>query len=128
LKKFRDTNVLELFLKEKADGDKYMKNRIALLFPKEINDVRMTWGSIESHETTLEIIRLLNFRIMRFENYLTRCEGTDGEERFKEYVDNGRRQMETYLNGIINMVMLKNMTKEENIKVLLIKKRENSPP
>ena len=33
--------------------------------------------------------------------------------------ENDRRiQMETYMNGIINMVMLRNMIKEENIKAL----------
>lgn len=86
-KNLKDTTVLELFLEEKTAWEKYVKMHIALLFPEEINDVKMAWGSIESHEITLELIRLLDFRIMMLEKYLTRSEGTDGEGRFKEYVN-----------------------------------------
>lgn len=32
--------------------------------------------------------------------------------------NDGRMQMETYMNGILNMVMLRNMIKEENRKAL----------
>lgn len=86
-KNLKDTDVLKLFLEEKANWDEYVKMRITLLFPKEINGVKMVWGSIESQEVTLEINRLLDIRIMMLENYLGRNEGTDGEGRFKEYVD-----------------------------------------
>ena len=87
----RDTTVLNLFLEEKENWNKYMQSRINLLFPEEIDGVKMLWGSIESHEVTVEMIKLLDFRIQMLDNYLAREEGTDGEGKFKEYVEEIRR-------------------------------------
>lgn len=37
------------------------------------------------------MIKLLDFRIQMLDNYLAREEGTDGEGKFKEYVEEIRR-------------------------------------
>jgi hypothetical protein len=49
----------------------------------------MEWGSIISYEISREILQMNLDRIEILENYLNerRQTGTDGEGRFKEYVD-----------------------------------------
>jgi hypothetical protein len=84
-----DTSVLDNFIKEQEKWLDYRNSHIVTLFPEYIDNIKMEWGSIISYEISREILQMNLDRIEILENYLNerRQTGTDGEGRFKEYVD-----------------------------------------
>jgi hypothetical protein len=83
------TSVLENFIDEQKKWEEYRNSHITTLFPEYIDDVRMKWGSIISFEISKIILQMNLDRIKILENYLygKRQTGTDGEGKFKEYVN-----------------------------------------
>jgi hypothetical protein len=83
------TSVLENFVNEQEKWLEYRNSHISTLFPEYIDNIRMNWGSVISHEISKIILQMNLDRINTLENYLyeRRQTGTDGEGRFKDYVN-----------------------------------------
>jgi hypothetical protein len=83
------TSVFDIFVVEQERWVEYRNSHIMTLFPEYIDNIRMEWGTVMSYEVSKIILRMNLDRIEILENYLyeERQTGTDGEGRFKEYVN-----------------------------------------
>ena len=85
------TDVLINFKEEQRLWELYKEYHLKTLFPNTIDGVKMLWGSALSKQVGDEVLILNMERIRTLESYLIREFGTDGEGRFKEYVEELRR-------------------------------------
>ena len=90
-KNLEGTDVLINFKEEQRLWELYKEYHLKTLFPELIDDVKMLWGSALSNQVGDEVLTLNMERIRILESYLKREFGTDGEGRFKEYVEELRR-------------------------------------
>ena len=86
-KNLEGTDVLENFKEEQRLWELYKEYHLKTLFPESIDGVKMLWGSALSNRVGEEVLILNTERIKVLESYLKREFGTDGEGRFKEYVE-----------------------------------------
>jgi hypothetical protein len=83
------SSVYSSFTIEQEKWIEYRNSHIITLFPEYIDDIKMEWGSVLSYEISRIILQMNLERIKILEDYLyhKRLTGTDGEGRFKEYVN-----------------------------------------
>ena len=92
-KNLEGTSVLQDFMEEQEAWKLYRRRHIETLFPEEIDDVKMPWGSVSAKEAGDAVLLLNIDRIKTLEAYLDRSgeSGTDGRGDFKEYVEELKR-------------------------------------
>lgn len=92
-KNLEGSSVLTIFKEEQQAWELYKKKHIEMLFPDEIDNVKMLWGTVSITEMGNVILVLNLERIKILETYLTRNgeSGTDGKGDFKEYVEELKR-------------------------------------
>ena len=92
-KNLEGSSVLTIFKEEQQVWELYKKKHIEMLFPDEIDNVKMLWGTVSINEMGNVILVLNLERIKILETYLTRNgeSGTDGKGAFKEYVEELKR-------------------------------------
>lgn len=81
------TDVLENFKEEQRLWELYKEYHLKTLFPESIDGIKMLWGSALSNRVGDEVLILNTERIKTLESYLKREFGTDGEGRFKGFVE-----------------------------------------
>jgi hypothetical protein len=83
------TSVLDSFIEEQEKWLEYRNSHIVTLFPDYIDNIKMEWGSVLSYEISQTILQMNIDRVKILEDFLfkKRQTGTDGEGRFKEYIN-----------------------------------------